>query len=140
MEMKMSQEITNHDDIIDSRDVIARIEELEEELESDWDELDHDEFLITKEEFLEKDEYEELRTLKALAEECEGCSDWIHGETLIHENYFTEYQIDTLKDCGILPQDIPSYVVIDEEATADNLKGDYTTVNFDGETYYIRSI
>jgi uncharacterized protein (UPF0335 family) len=43
-------EISNYEDIIDSRDIIARIEELESELESVYDEY--------KESF--REEYEEL--------------------------------------------------------------------------------
>ena len=38
--------------------------------------------------------------------------------TLIADEYFTEYAIDMLKDCGELPANIPHYIVIDEEATA----------------------
>ena len=110
--------ISNYDDIIDSRDIIERIKELEGT--EDTEELG------------------ELKALKELAEVGEYVPDWSYGETLIREDYFTEYAIDLLKDCGILPDDIPWYIEIDEEKTAENIKADYTEVDFDGVTYYTR--
>lgn len=116
--------IDNGENVIDSRDVIARIEELEELLE------DGQEY---------EDEREELKTLKAFAEEAEGCGDWKDGETLIRESYFTQYCEELLKDCGELPKDIPWYIVIDWEKTADHIRIDYTSLDLDGITYLIRS-
>lgn len=34
---------------------------------------------------------------------------------------------------------MPSWIVIDYEATADNVKADYSGVTYEGDTYYIRS-
>ena len=121
-------EIYNTQDVIDSRDVIERIEELE--------------ILIAGEsksdDFLEyTDEYDKLVSLK---EECEQySSEWKYGIALIHESYFEYYVQDLLSDIGVLPREIPWYIVIDWEKTADNIKIDYTDVDFDGETYYIRN-
>lgn len=58
--------------------------------------------------------------------------------SLIHENYFMEYCQEMLEDCGDLPKDLPSYIVIDWERTAENLRHDYTSIDYDGETYYVR--
>lgn len=81
----------------------------------------------------------ELAALKSLAEQAEGyAADWHHGETLIRESYFTEYAQELCEDIGDLPKDLPHYIVIDWEATADNLKFDYTEVNFDGVAYLVR--
>ena len=121
-------EIYNTQDVIDSRDVIERIEELE--------------ILIAGEsksdDFLEyTDEYDKLVSLK---EECEQySSEWKYGIALIHESYFEYYVQDLLSDIGVLPREIPWYIVIDWKKTADNIKIDYTDVDFDGETYYIRN-
>ena len=153
----------NSDSVIDSRDIIERIAELESELEDlvsyvfeaqeTLDALNADDPLDTVEtvetalkalsaaqEALETwDGQDELKALKALAEEAEGYApDWYHGATLIHENHFTEYCQEMLEDCGDLPKGLPSYIVIDWEATADNLKQDYTEVDFYGETYLVR--
>jgi hypothetical protein len=58
--------------------------------------------------------------------------------TLIADEYFTEYAIDMLKDCGELPANIPHYIVIDEEATAKNIQQDYSTVEIEGFIYWYR--
>ena len=85
------------------------------------------------------EEGEELDMLRELAEEAsQYSSDWEYGETLIHEDYFVEYCMKMLKDCGELPTNISWYVVIDEDATAENLKSGYVELDFDGQTYYIR--
>ena len=111
--------ISNSDDVIDSRDVIARIEELED---SDDD-----------------DDKEELDALKALAEEAKGYApDWHYGATLVRDSYFTEYAEELCKDIGDLPKVIPHYIEIDWEATARNIQQDYTEVDFDGVAYWIR--
>jgi hypothetical protein len=123
----MNREISNSDDVIDSRDVIARIEELEDianpELGSG----------------LTDEEKEELTSLKALAEEAEGYApDWHYGETLIRDSYFTEYAREMLEDCGEIPKNLPHYIEIDWDATTRNIRVDYTSVDFDGVTYWIR--
>lgn len=153
------------DDIIDSRDVIARIEELTAERDALQDALDEatallqeatgdakrlddlsdlDSDVIDAEKALAKwqdsDEAAELDALETLAAEGEGYSpDWTHGATLVHDSYFTEYVMDMLADIGDLPRDIPWYIVIDREATADNVKADYFNIDLDGETYWIRA-
>lgn len=209
----MANTISNTDNVIDSRDVTSRIEDLESEMQAAFDdvsqekleevteeltdkldelnssaedaagELDQPFVPVTLDEFiaealtnsgsLEYDlakEYERLSegtqyddlehfirevaedeehalyneaveytALKDLADQGEGYGDWRHGETLIHEDYFVDYCQEMLIDCGSLPKDIPDYLVIDWDATADNLKVDYTEVDFDGETYFMRA-
>jgi hypothetical protein len=111
--------ISNLDDVIDSRDVIERIEALQETSDPE--------------------EKEELEILEELAEEASNyAADWVYGETLIRESYFTEYVMEMLSDIGDLPRDIPWYIEIDEEKTAENIKQDYTEVDYDGVTYLIR--
>lgn len=48
------------------------------------------------------------------------------------------WEEELCKDIGDIPRGMPSYIEIDWEKTADNLKVDYTAVDFDGETYWIR--
>ena len=123
MTNEMTNEISNSEDVIDSRDIIARIEHLES--------LEPDE--------IEDEEQDELDALKALADECEGYGDWQYGETLISRDYFIEYVQDMLADCGDIPEELPPFVVIDWQATADNVEADYMTVEFDGVDYLMRS-
>jgi hypothetical protein len=128
--------IDNTDDILDSRDIIARIEELTDERDSFAPDLD-----ATPADWaaVNPEDAEELATLTALAEEAEGYApDWTHGETLIRDSYFTEYAMGLLADCGDLPRELPHYIVIDEEATARNIRMDYTAVEFGDITYWIR--
>jgi hypothetical protein len=122
--MTMTNEITNDQDIIDSRDIIERIEELSSYAPSE----------------ISKEDLAELLSLKVLAEEAEPeSSDWQHGETLIRRSYFVDYVMDMLADCGDLPRNMPWYIKIDKEATASNIEQDYASVDFDGVEYLIRS-
>lgn len=126
----MRRDFDNSADIIDSRDVIARIEEIETELADAHDDNEAGDVSDLK---------TELATLKALDDEAAGYApDWTHGATLIRHSYFVDYCQELLSDIGELPREIPSYVVIDWDATAENLKVDYTTVDFDGVDYYVR--
>jgi len=150
----------NTDDIIDSRDVIARIEELESEREalaeaaheacSELREEADEDRMADLAETAEKaqdeltgwdeDEGQELAALKALADDADGyCSDWAHGATLIRDSYFTEYAEELAGDIGAIDANAgwPARH-IDWEAAADELKQDYTSVDFDGETYWMR--
>jgi len=118
--MTKRDEITNTESIIDSRDVIARLEYLEG--------TERDE-----------DEEEEFKALSALAEEGKDyAEDWLHGATLIHERYFTEYAQEMLEDCCEIPRNLPHYIAIDWEATAQNIRVDYTEIDFNGQTYLVR--
>lgn len=155
---------SNSDDIIDSRDVIARIAELESERQGLTDALDAandaraevssmDEDQAAKVERLDgavidandslaiwdEDNSAELNALKDLASEADGYApDWAYGVTLIRHSYFVDYCQELLADIGDVPSDLPGYLVIDWEATASNIRIDYTTVDFDGVDYYVR--
>jgi hypothetical protein len=43
-----------------------------------------------------------------------------------------------LEDCGEIPRDLPHYIAIDWEATAQNIRVDYTEIDFDGQAYLVR--
>lgn len=125
----MKREISNSDDVIDSRDVIERIEELEA--------IDGIEDKINN--LVEDDDAKELVSLRELQSEAEGYApDWQHGATLVRDSYWTDYCQELLQDIGDLPKDLPHYIVIDWDATAENLKVDYTSVEYDGVTYWVR--
>lgn len=114
------------DSTIDSRDVIRRLDELEDQAECGSD--------------LNSDEVYELNMLRDLDSEARQYSpDWVYGEQLIHDSYWTDYVKDLLEDCGDIPSELPAYVVIDWDATAENIKVDYVSLEVGGETYWIRS-
>ena len=125
--MKTTTEITSNEDVIDSRDVIARIEYLEGILEDEGAEMDGD-------------ERTELDALKALQEEAEGYSeDWQHGSCLIRDSYMQEYAQQTAEDCGMIPANLTwPFNCIDWEQATRDFKMDYTQVDFDGVEYWIR--
>jgi len=83
----------------------------------------------------QEENQEELDELTSLSEEI---SEWQDGATLIPEDEFTEYCQELLEDTGDLPKDIPHYIVIDWEATANNLRVDYTEVEYQGTTYLVK--
>jgi hypothetical protein len=127
-----TSEISNYDDIIDSRDVIARIEHLE-----GLAEYDEDEELISS--GLDEDEAAELESLRDLASQGEVDREWRHGVTLIRETYFTDYVKEFAEDTGAVSDCVKwPFNHIDWEAAADELKSDYDTYEFGDVTYYAR--
>lgn len=123
-------------EFFDSRDLFERLEELEE-LEGVINEGE-----ASPEEIVEWEESEDVyRKLKEFADYAEmNCEDWPHGETFIHEDYFTQYSKELVSDCGYLPDNLPDWIAsnIDWEGVADVLKADYTEYELDGNTYYAR--
>ena len=133
----MTRTISNFDDVIDSRDVIDRIAELEGERDSwlaDHDADDSDWAAVNV------DDAEELATLKALASEGEDyAADWTHGETLIRDSYFVEYAQELAEDIGAINHEASwPNTCIDWEQAAQELRMDYTAVEFGDVTYWIR--
>ncbi len=136
----MSIFISNMDDVIDSRDVIARIEELREicppfpDCETGEEELDP---AYTEDERAEAPG--ELEALERLAEQASGCADWEYGEQLIRGSYFKEYAQELAEEGGMLNRPLCwPYNCIDWEQAARELQMDYTAVDFDGIDYWIR--
>ena len=138
--------ISNSDDLIDSRDVIARIEELTQERADLVSEAEDDTNAVAEEardtlRAWDADNLDELTALRELASQTEGYApDWSHGEALIRDSYFEDYARELAEDIGAIPADAgwPARC-IDWEQAADELKQDYTSVEFDGVTYWIRS-
>jgi hypothetical protein len=122
---------TSQDGFIDSRDIEARICELEDEETA----CETPEAIAS---WVNSEEGEELVSLRALKEDAEGYCDWDGGATLIREDYFVEYCKELIRDIGDLPKYIPDYIEIDWDVTAENLKVDYTETSFDGVTYLVR--
>jgi hypothetical protein len=144
--MKSTSEISNAADVIDSRDVIARIEALtelrdsaQEDAQGDKETMEDGTDLYLSDDFTE-DEYRELKALESLQDEAEGyAADWKYGETLIRDDYFEDYARQTAEELGLISRDDKwPATCIDWEKAADELKQDYTAVEFDGVTYWIR--
>lgn len=119
-------EINGNQDVLDIRDIIKRFEELEDvEIKDD-------------------DEDQQYQTIKALLDDLKGNGgdeqwrgDW-YPLTLIRDSYFVEYCEELVTDIGDMPREIPFYIVIDWEQTAENLRVDYSSVEFNGVDYWYR--
>lgn len=138
--------ISNMEDVIDSRDIIARIEELEairEDLKSEIDDtnVEIEEAKKALHEFDNSEDGEELTILKKLEEEASGSPGWIYGESLIRDSYFSEYCQELSQDIGDIPKELPWYIAnhIDWDGVAREIKADYMSVDYDGIEYWIRA-
>ena len=117
-------------DIIDVRDIIARVEELREMNNSE-------------EESRSIEENAELETLENLLSDlCDnGCDEQWEGDwypvTLIREGYFEKSMDEMIADCyPDLSNALPCFVTVTLDY--EMLKQDYTECEFEGEMYYYR--
>jgi len=154
---------TRGDEVIDSRDIIKRFDDLSDDLytlqeaikeaQETLDELDQND-ADTREQWEaardavkeaeaaldDWDDRDEWQALKDLINEAEGYGDWAYGETLIADSYFSTYAQQLAEDIGAIdPNARWPMKCIDWEQAAEELKEDYTTVEFDRKTYWIRS-
>lgn len=159
--------IDNSEDVISMDDVTERFAELRDEraglveaieeaqgalndlgddADSDDREEAENEFAYARKQLAEFDENDgdELKTLQELIDELRGNGgdhqfegDWYPG-SMIRESYFEDYARELLEDCGDLPRDLPGYVAIDWAKTADNIRVDYSSVEYDGVEYLYR--
>ena len=135
---------------LDTRDLYKR----QAELQSDLDNL-IEEFADLKEEnsshqeaeanleeaeanLLEwQNEYgQELKALDDL--ESEVGRDWMHGTTLIPEDEFKDYARELAEDIGTDSNASWPLNCIDWDSAAEQLKQDYSSVEFEGTTYLYR--
>lgn len=143
-----TQAISNTDDLIDIRDVIARIEYLRDS----WTEAtgdDPDDYAALSEDDwragLDGGEAHELVALVELLDECKGNGgdhqhqgDW-YPVTLIRDTYFEDYARELAEDIGAVPAEYTwPTSCIDWEQAARDLRMDYTSVDFDGVDYWTR--
>lgn len=127
-------------DMVDVRDIIARYEELEDArldftapigAAEIWDRQN-------------PEDAAELVALVAILDKLKGRGgdeQWRGGwypVTLIADSHFTDYAREMLEDCGTIPRDLPSWVEIDWNATARNIRVDYSSIEIDGVTYWYR--
>jgi hypothetical protein len=112
-------------DILDSRDLDERIDELESELDELADDMD-------------EDDRDELTALIGLREStyAEG---WKHGIAFIAESDFEEYAQQFADDLGLIDSSANWPMnCIDWEYAAKELAHDYSMVTFRGTDYYYR--
>jgi len=122
--------------VIDLRDVTERVDDLREERDA----CDAEDY----EAWQKGEGAEELATLTNLLDDLAGCGGDHQWEgvryplTLINDSHFTDAMRELVEDIGDMPHGMPSYLAIDWDATADNLRVDYSSVEFDGDTFWYR--
>jgi antirestriction protein len=130
----MTTDISNSDDTIDVRDIIARVEELEDAVSQD--DIDA---------LVRSDDATELVALRELLGELRGYGgdeqwrgDW-YPVTLIRDSYFKRYAMELADELGAVPADAGwPCTCIDWDQAARELQWDYSSVEFDGVTYWYR--
>lgn len=138
--------------VLDTRDLSEKRDELKQEIVDAFNEnfegvatIDSYEDLEDFEgqgnvsEFLEdfESEIQEINEIDLIENDL---SEFNHGETLIHEDYWVDYCQELCEDVGYISKDFPSWIEIDWESTAQNISADYTTVRYQGEDFYARSV
>lgn len=113
------------ENVIDSRDIIERMDELDGMFSADG---------------MTDDEIAERNILRALCDEAGGYApDWTYGETMILDSYFEDYARELAEDIGAIdPQAVWPLTYIDWPAAAEALKQDCTSIDVDGLTYWVR--
>lgn len=134
----MTTEFSNRDDVIDTRDIVARIEELQAEVDNidDMPEGDMLKHTVEGEEMRQ-----ELAKLQKLVEEINGYAgdDCEDGVTLIRDDHFEDYARELAEEIGAIEKKVSwPYTCIDWEQAASKLQTDYTSVEYDGVTYWFR--
>ena len=125
---KTTEAIDLNADMIDIRDVIARVEFLEEVTG------EHDEETRHEQEILEG----LLSDLKGYGGDEQWRGDW-YPIALIRDSYFKTYAQDLAEDIGAIDRNArwPN-TCIDWDKAARELQTDYSTVELDGTTYWYR--
>ena len=137
-----TKELDLTDDVIDVRDIIERVEELESLKDDHESEPDGGHW--------SDEDAQEIETLTAILEDLKGNGgdeqwrgDW-YPVTLIRDSYFTDYIEELISDCYEMPEQVNSgqwpyrHITIDYEAAADEAKADYMEIEIDGTTYLYR--
>ena len=132
---------------IDTRNLAERREALKQEiLDSFLENFPHYEEMTEsfedirfEEEEIEswKEDFEdELKEIEEIDDvENELGSEFEYGVTLVDIDDWEEYVEELLEDIGYIPKDFPSWIEIDWEATANNVKVDYMEVIYQGNSY-----
>lgn len=143
-------DIDNRQDILDVRDIIARVEELEPELtdahEGQGNDISFTDWLAEMSDDPHgtlQDAAIEFMAITALLEEFKSYGgdeqwrgDW-YPVTLIRDSYFRDYAEELAEDFG-MTNDAATWPnnCIDWERAARELRMDYTSGEFDGVTYW----
>ena len=136
--------------VLDTRDLIEKREELKEKIFNDFLECfpqyehmtdSYEDILMDEEEIQDWKEVwsEEIDHIEEIDSIENEVSEFNDGTTLIDESDMVEYVKDLLDELGYIPKDFPSWIKIDWSSTADNVKQDYSEVTYQGTEYLYRN-
>lgn len=137
--MSLLNDITNAADLIDVRDIIARVEDLEALVPQ----TPEDVMPGTGEEREEiAAELDELTNLLDALEGMGGDEQWRgvwYPVTLIRDSYFRDYAQELAEDIGAINADAawPNHCIDWDQATRE-LRMDYSAIDYGGVTYWTR--
>ena len=133
-------DVSNSDDVIDVRAVIERVEELEEERD-DYDPDAEDALAWAVQ---NSEDAAELGMLLELLSDLEGYGgdhqwrgSW-YPVTLVRDSYFREYAMELAEELNSHQNQSWPNNCIDWDQAARELRMDYSSVEFDGVTYWYR--
>jgi len=116
----MSRNIDNAEDILDSRDIQERIDELQKIDQAEIDEYDT----------------EELNLLLKIKDAVGDDESWAFGITFIRDSYFEEDAEEFAYDCMGIDRNGQMTMYVDWSRFAEDRKVDFQSVDFDGVEYW----
>ena len=136
---------------LDTRDLETRRDELKQDILDDWNEKfednqldDYEDIPLNseveeEEDFINywKSEREEIEKINQVEDEVG--SEFSYGCTLIDEDDFEDSCRELCEEVGYISKDFPSWIEIDWEATSDNMRDDYSELEYQGTTYLFRA-
>ncbi len=141
-------EIDYSSDVLDSRDLDNRLDNLTsiKDTRLDWMDAKREAMSDVEIDELENNEPEDFtdemeKELAELEEAKSEISEWRDGNTLVNMNYWTQYCKELVMDVGDMPKELPSYIGnnINWDGVAEDLSADYSTIDIMGSMFYYRN-
>ena len=156
-----TEEITNSADILDSRDIQERYDDLTQTIEDAFADAGRDSFdflaawdknekkttriveMLVEREMLDESDFEEWTLIRhAFIDNLSDFYEWDDGMTFLRDSYMDEkWAEQEMEDLGFLSRDIPNLIRnnINFSGILEDLQQDYNELDFDGVTYWYQN-